>query len=247
MNGRRLLALALLGLATVGCDRQESAWQEARQGDTAGAYRQFLEDYPDSPQADEAEQRILELRRAERWQQASATNSIEAYRQFLAEFDEGEEAEQARSRLAELERDREWAALRNSDDIEAVRAFAERHRGDPIGDQARQRVEELESSAREAQAREQARLEAERERRRAEEAARSHRVQLAALDTEASARRGADMLQERLSEVLGERRIEIAEAGRFHVLRTEPLSEEDARALCDQLQANDQECLVVPR
>jgi hypothetical protein len=72
-------------------------------------------------------------------------------------------------------------------------------------------------------------------------------VQLAALRSEERASQGAEELEQRLAEVLGETRIEVAQSGSYYVLRTEPLSEDDARALCDRLQASDQECLVVGR
>jgi len=246
MNGRRkLLAPLLLALAVVaGCDRQESAWQEARDADTVSAYQAFIEEYPESAQAEQAEQRIRDLRRSERWDQARDADSVEAYQEFLADFPDGPEADQARGRLADLEREREWEDLRQSNDIEALRDFAERHRGDPLADQARQRAEELEAQAREA---EQARREAEEERRRAEEAANTHRVQLAAFTSQERASQGAETLEQRLAEVLGEARIEVTQSGRYYLLRTEPLAEEDAQALCNRLQESDQDCMVVKR
>lgn len=245
MNRRALLAPSLLVLAmAAGCDRQESAWQEAREADDVSAYQAFVEEYPESPQAAEAEQRIHDLQRSKRWEQARDTDSVEAYERFLADFAEGQEAGQARSRLADLEREREWEGLRQSGDVEALRDFAERHRGDPAADQARQRAQELETQAREA---EQARREAEEERRRAEEAENTHRVQLAAFRSEERANQGAEALEQRLAEILRETRIEVGRSGTYYLLRTEPLPEEDAGALCNRLQERGQECLVVSR
>jgi hypothetical protein len=245
MNSRVLLAPTLLVLAiAAGCNRQQSSWQDAQEADDVSAYQAFIEEYPESPRAEEAEQRIRNLQRSERWEQARGTDSVEAYEQFLADFAEGQEAEQARSRLADLEREREWEDLRQSGDVEALRDFAGRHPGNPVADQARQRARELEAQAREA---EQARREAEEERRRAEEAAGSHRVQLAAFRSEERASQGAEALDQRLADVLRETRIEVAQSGSYYLLRTEPMSEEDARALCNRLQESDQECLVVGR
>jgi hypothetical protein len=54
-------------------------------------------------------------------------------------------------------------------------------------------------------------------------------------------------LQQRLADVLGETQVEIEQSGGFYLVRTEPLSEQDAGALCDRLRGGDQECLVVRR
>jgi hypothetical protein len=248
MKTRSFAAVALLAVTlAAGCDRQEAAWREAEEADTMGAYRQYLENYPESPNAEEARQRMLALRRENLWRQAEQADSVEGYQAFLAEFPEGEEAEQARSRLAGLQGQSEWEALRGSRDPAALREFAERYQGRPIGDQARQRLEELEVAAREAEAREQARLEDEEERRRAEEAAATHRVQLAALRSEQQARDGTRVLEEQLGDLLGDTGIEVAQSGGFYLLRTEPLSEQEALALCERLRERDEECLVVRR
>jgi hypothetical protein len=245
MNSRVFLAPVLLVLAmAAGCDRRESAWQDAREADTVAAYQSFIEDYPDSPQSEQARQRMRELQRAEQWERARGADSAEAYQQFVADFPEAPEAERARARFEELERERAWEDLRQSGDILALRDFAERHRGEPVADQARQRIEELEAQAREA---EQARREAEEERRRAEEATRTHRVQLAAFRSEERANQGVQLLEQRLARLLGETRLEVDRSGEFYLLRTQPLSEDDARALCSRLQENDQECLVTGR
>jgi hypothetical protein len=245
MNSRVLLAPVLLVLAmAAGCDRQESAWQDAREADTVPAYQSFIEDYPDGPQAEQARQRMHELRRAEQWERARSADRAEAYQQFVTDFPEAPEAEQARARLAEVERERDWENLRESGDVQALRDFAERHRGDPVADRARQRVEALEAEAREA---EQARRAAEEERRRAEEATRTHRVQLAAFRSEERANQGVQSVEQQLAEVLGETRLEVTRSGDFYAVRTQPLAEGDARTLCNRLQENDQECLVVRR
>lgn len=242
MNIRSLVALGCLVLAALtGCDRQETAWRDAQEADTVGAYQEFLQSYPESPQATEAGERIRTLQREALWQQTLEADSLEAYQQFLAEFPEGDGADQAADRIAELTSQTEWEALRDSNDLEALQAFADRYGDYPISTQARQRIEDLEAEA----AAEQARLEAER--RRADEAARSHRVQLAAIQSEQRAATGADMLQQQLADALGAIRIEVKQSGSLYLLVTEPLPEEDARALCNGLQASGQECLVVPR
>jgi len=247
MNIRALSVLTLLLLGAAGCDRPGAAWDEAREADSIEAYRQFVEAYPDSPEVADAEQRILQLRREQAWEAARMEDSVAAYQAFLGEYSEGEFADQARSRLSILERQNAWRALEDSEDLEALRAFADEHRASPEATEAQARIAELEVARREAEARELARAEEERRRQQAERAARSHRVQLAALGTEEQARKGAQQLRERLAEALGDTGIEVQEAGNFYLLRTEPLLEEDAASLCERLKADGTDCLVVPR
>lgn len=245
MNVRTITATAAIVLVALasGCERQEAAWQEAREADTIAAYQEYVEAYGDSPQADEAEQRIRALRAADLWIETRQADTVEAYQRFLAQFPDSQEAEQARARLEELERQSEWAALRASTNIDALRAFAEQYSDHPVSEKARQRIAQL----KEAEAREEAQLEEERQRRIAEEAARTHRVQLAALRSEDQARSGARRLEERLSDTLGEIDLEIDQSGGFYLIRTEPMEERDARSLCERLRDQDQECLAVSR
>jgi hypothetical protein len=233
-----LSGLVLLALAS-GCDRQEAAWQEAREADTITAYEAYVAEYADGDQVGEAERRIRALRAAELWEQTREAETVEPYRRFLEQFPDSGQAEEARTRLEQINRQNEWATLRTSSDVDALRAFAARYAGQPVGQEAEQRVEELER----AQAREQARLEAER----AEEAARTHRVQLAALRSREVAQNGASALETRLASILGETGLEVEPSGNFYLIRTEPLKEPQARSLCERLQAQNQDCLVVSR
>lgn len=248
MNIRSLsvLTVFLLG-ATAGCDSPDAAWEEAREADSIEAYRQFVEAYPDSPQASDAEQRIVELRREQAWEAARMEDTVEAYQAFLGEHSEGELADQARSRLSVLERQNAWQALEDSDDLEALQAFADEYRDGPEAAEAQARIAELQEARREAEARERARAEEERRRLEAERAARSHRVQLAALRSAEQARQGAQRLREQLGDMLGESDIEVRPSGDLHLLQTEPMEEDAAAELCDQLKAAGNDCLVVPR
>ncbi len=237
--------IVLVAALLTGCDRQQAAWEEAQEAGTIAGYQEFLETYPESPNAEQARQRIDEMRRAQLWEQARQADTAAAYEEFLTEFPQSEEAEQARARLSELARTRQWEALQDSRDVQALRAFAEQHSGTPLAEQARQRASEIEASAREAEAREQARLE--EERRRAEEATYTHRVQLAAFQSEARARQGVQNLEQRLADALGDIGIEVQRSGRFYLVRTEPMPEDEARSLCDRLKTQGQDCLVVGR
>lgn len=248
MNIRSLsmITVFLLG-AAAGCDRPGAAWDEAREADSVDAYRQFVEAYPDSPQASDAEQRILELRREQAWESARMEDTVEAYQAFLGEYSEGEFASQARSRLSVMQRQSAWQALEDSDDPEALQAFADEYQDSSEAAEAEARIAEIQDARREAEAREREAAEAERRRLEAERAARSHRVQLAALRTAEQARQGAQRLREQLGDMLGGTGIEVQASGNLHLLRTEPLEEDAAAELCDRLKAAGTDCLVVPR
>lgn len=247
MNIRVLLVLILFMLGAAGCDSPGAAWDEAREADSIEAYQQFVDAYPDSPEASDAEQRILELRREQAWEAARMEDTVEAYQAFLGEYSEGELADQARSRLSVLERQSAWQALEGSDDLEALQAFADDYRESPEATEAQARIAELEEARREAEARERERAEEERRRLEAERAARSHRVQLAALRTAEQAEQGAQRLREQLGDLLGESDVEVQSSGNLHLLRTEPMEEDAAAELCNQLKAAGNDCLVVPR
>ncbi|WP_282778334.1 SUMF1/EgtB/PvdO family nonheme iron enzyme [Phaeodactylibacter xiamenensis] len=74
--------------ANVGDSRADrTAWQEARGADTAPAYRQYLQQYPNGDFRPLAEQRLAELVAEERelidWETAKRTNTRQAYQSFI--------------------------------------------------------------------------------------------------------------------------------------------------------------------
>jgi formylglycine-generating enzyme required for sulfatase activity len=74
--------------ANVGGSRADrTAWQEARNADTAPAYRQYLQQYPNGDFRPLAEQRLAELVAEERelidWETAKRTNTRQAYQSFI--------------------------------------------------------------------------------------------------------------------------------------------------------------------
>ncbi len=238
----RTLALPLvLAALMAGCNGQGAAWQDAQQADTVPAYQQFLDDYPDSPHAGDARQRLQALQRAQSWAQATQADTIDAYQKFLGEYSSGDEVDQARQRLAELQREKDWSELSDSNDIQALEAFADRNQGTALAEQAQQRIDELEAAARQEQARQQ------QEQQRAEEATHTHRVQLAAFATMERARKSESQLEQSLSGVLGDTGLDVQQSGSYYLVRTDPLTEQDAQALCKQLKQNGQDCLVVKR
>lgn len=100
MRAAGTLACVLLALASLGCSRQEAAWQSAQAADTAAAYERYLQDYPGGTHAGQARSRLLEARGRDAWQRALRLDSPEAYQRYLAEFPDGRHAAEARGRLA---------------------------------------------------------------------------------------------------------------------------------------------------
>lgn len=250
MSIRMLFLMSVLTLAA--CDRQAAQWEEAQQEDTVTAYEAFVEDFPDSPNAEQARSRIETLQSERAWTEARQRNTIDAYRGFLEAHPDAAVAEDARDRLQALERETEWQDLAGSDDIDALRTFVDDHAGSPEAELARARISDLEARA------EAERLERERERERQQEREReleaqrqaeqgTHRVQLAVLRGQEAADAGVEQLQQRLGEVLGDIALEAQQTNGRYRLVTRPMSREQAGTLCQTLKQQGQDCLVRAR
>jgi len=247
----RILFLTLM-LFLIGCDRQGAQWEQAQQEDTVAAYQSFVERYPDSPESQEARNRIQALRAERAWTDARQRNTAEAYRGFLEQFPDAAMSQEAQTRLQTLERETTWQALAGSEDTAALRSFAEQYAGSSEAELARDRADELEAQARaEAERREREReLKAQREReleaqRRAEQG--THRVQLAVVGGQAQANAGVEQLRQRLDEVLGDVALEAQPTNGRYRLVTQPMSREQAQALCESFKQLGQDCLVRQR
>jgi cell division protein FtsN len=92
------LGLALL-LAFGACSRQQSDWEKTRTANTADAYELFLKKYPTGEFTAQAKARIKELYEEHDWQKARDTDTQEAYQAFLKQYPEGKWAEEARIRV----------------------------------------------------------------------------------------------------------------------------------------------------
>ena len=249
----RILCVMLVMLLAA-CDSQDADWEEARQYDTVSAYEDFVEQYPDSANADRARSRIETLRAEQAWTEAQERDTVEAYRDFLEAHPDAQGADEARNSLETLEREAVWQDLAESDNIDTLRAFADEHDGSPEAESASARASELEERA-EAERLEQER-EREREREREQELEReaqrqaeqgTHRVQLAVVRGEDRASSGIEHLQQRLGEVLGDIDLEAQQTNGLYRLVTQSMSREQAGDLCRSLQERGQDCLVRQR
>jgi cell division septation protein DedD len=88
---------AFLGIA--GCSRQQSDWQKTRETNTSEAYEQFLKKYPSGEFTAQAQARVKELYEERDWQKARDTDTLDAYQAFLKQYPEGKWTEEARIRV----------------------------------------------------------------------------------------------------------------------------------------------------
>ncbi len=95
--GRAVLAAVLLTVAA--CSAEQQDWRAAEAAGTSEAYRNFLEQHPDSELAAKARERVGEFAEDRDWSQASKLGSVDAYRGFLAAHPDGRWSQEARIRI----------------------------------------------------------------------------------------------------------------------------------------------------
>ncbi len=85
--------------ALCACSRQQSDWQKARETNTPESYEQFLKKYPSGEFTAQAQARAKELVEERDWQKARDVDTLEAYQAFLKQYPEGKWTEEARIRV----------------------------------------------------------------------------------------------------------------------------------------------------
>ncbi len=97
-----LITCCAMLFALCGCSRQQSDWQKARETNTPEAYEQFLKNYPSGEFAAQAQARAKELHEERDWQKARDADTLDAYQAFLKQYPEGKWTEEARIRVENL-------------------------------------------------------------------------------------------------------------------------------------------------
>ncbi|MCK6511465.1 hypothetical protein L6R29_16030 [Myxococcota bacterium] len=115
----------------VGC---VSSYTEVRRKDTMDGYREFIRQYPQSPDRKPAEERLETLA----FQKASEENSEESYSAYLREFPQGRYRRQASTQI-EI---KAYQRARDRDTLENYRAFLERFPRGQFSREAKERIEE---------------------------------------------------------------------------------------------------------
>ncbi|MFO8058200.1 MAG: tetratricopeptide repeat protein [bacterium] len=111
------------------------AYDSAREKDTIPAYKEFLEKYPESEEADTARRRLWELE----YQRARQDDTVKAYERYLSEYPDSKFYKAAEARLFELAYDKACEA----DTIEAYQQFLEKHPGSKYAEEVKDRMDTL--------------------------------------------------------------------------------------------------------
>lgn len=232
MNPRFIVYLAFLALAS--CASPEKDWNLAARDDSQNAYLEFLAKHPDSEFAEQARRRIDELKVINAWERAKFKDTILAYDAFIDKYGDSEFVLDARNRVREIRRDEHWDRIYDSGDRVALEAFIIEY---PKAPQLTEAEDMLTAMA------------------EAEEAARpkerpgNFRLQLAAFRTAAAAEDELRRLVALAPEILlGPVLIETPNQdndGSMFLLKSVPMTGEEARNACAALKKIGQDCLII--
>src|SRR5579862_8825781 len=96
---RAMLLAALAALIGAGCSHEAADWKSATLANTSEAYQNFLQQYPHSREATEAQARVKQLIEARDWQNATDSNTREAYQQFMDQHPDSKWNQEAKIRV----------------------------------------------------------------------------------------------------------------------------------------------------
>jgi hypothetical protein len=176
------------------------------------------------------------LKEVRAWERAEFRNNEEAYRAFIEKFPTGEYAAKAHSRITGLKRDNAWAIAQEAESKEVVTAFLRDYPDAPQAEQARELLAELEQSEKPP---------------RPTERPGDFRLQLAAFRTA----QGAEQELRRLvtlfpDQLLGPVRIQSpvdSDTSQWFLLKTVPMTRDEAQSLCKMLKGRGQNCMIISR
>lgn len=96
---RRAALLCALSLLLVACGPENDDWRAAQSADTSVAYAHFVAQYPSSSHVAEARQRGAARVEEEAWQQTVHEDTLQAYQQHVLRFPQGKWLQEARQRM----------------------------------------------------------------------------------------------------------------------------------------------------
>jgi len=96
---RALLTSAIAALIVAGCSHEAADWKSATLANTSEAYQSFLQQYPHSREATEAQARVKQLTEERDWQNAVAANTRDAYQQFTTQHPDSKYGQEAKIRI----------------------------------------------------------------------------------------------------------------------------------------------------
>lgn len=118
-------------------------WQNARNANTAEAYRNYLNSSKFNhfeSEARDAMEALLAKEIDAAWTKANSRNTIEAYEEFISIYPEVRHAETARERIDNIRAEQEWQVLEGSNDVKALQQFIATYPNNPYANQARNKV-----------------------------------------------------------------------------------------------------------
>ncbi len=96
---RAMLLAAFAALIVAGCSHEAADWKSATLANTSEAYQSFLQQYPHSREAAQAQARVKQLTEQRDWQNAVAANTRDAYQQFTTQHPDSSYVQEAKIRI----------------------------------------------------------------------------------------------------------------------------------------------------
>jgi hypothetical protein len=254
----RYLSLLVIAAVLGACSNPEDDFRAAGLAGTTAAWREFIQQHPDSALAGQARLRLDDLLEQQDWAKAQAAQSAEALRAYLQAHPMGPNADAALEQLLDLERRFVWQTAERTASREAFENFLLQYPDAPEADEARRRIAALsppvpatprKPAAATAPAAP-ARSPAARPATAARASAGSARMQFGAFSTRERALRQRQLLESKFSQLLpGTLSVDAPGSGskdQLYRLRSAPVSEAQARSGCATLKEQGQACVVVP-
>ena len=236
MHIRYLVIFLCLTLSA--CANPDKDWQLAERDDSQNAYLEFLAKHPDSEFAEPARQRIDELKVTRNWERATFRDSANAYTAFISKHPDSEFVTQAQIRVQEIQRDERWDNINNRDDKKAINAFLSDYPDAPQTEEALKKLAEIEAEE-----------EAVKQASRPKERDGKFRLQLAAFKTVRAAEKELRRITTLAPETLmgPVRLVPPEQTNGLFVLRSVPMTWQEANEACASLKRMSQDCLIINR
>ncbi len=211
---------ALISLTLLGCSSAQEDWKKADAQNTVAAYQEFLEQHPNTQQSVEARSRIHALKDEQAWSEAQKNNTIQAYQQYLHDLPNGIHSEESRERITSLERADAWKSAQADGKAPALEAFLQKYPSGPEATAARAKLDEIKTH--------------------------EYRVQLASFHAKQDAEKARQKLEAKYGKVVHD--LEVVPASptdKLNLIRSAPMTEEEAQSACGTLKKEHQHCQVV--
>lgn len=218
MKMLRVTCLTVAGGLLGACSSTQDDWSQATSQDTVPAYQTFLNKHPGSEYTSEAQDRVHALQEEEDWAHALNTNTAQALQDYLQRHPSGSHAAQASDQLTVAKREAAWDSAQAAGTVGAYQGFLQNYSQGTDADQARSKLAALEA----------------------------YSVKLASFKSERQANKARDRLEGKYDAVLHDVVVVPPSAKeKLSVVRSAPMTEEEANSACATLKKSHQSCEVV--